>query len=49
MSTIFVGKRDRFSLEIVIAGNLTGRLVGQDGTKFLSENYATANGKEGKQ
>jgi hypothetical protein len=49
MSTNFVGKWDRFTAHIVIADKF-GRFVGwTKRIKVLSENYAAANGKEGKQ
>ena len=51
MSTIFVGKWDRFAADFVVADKI-GRIVGFDeGTDVveLSEDYTTANGQQGKQ
>jgi hypothetical protein len=48
MSTIFVGKWDRFATDFVVADKIGG-IVGWNGLSELSEDYTTANGQQGKQ
>jgi hypothetical protein len=48
MSTIFVGKWDRFTADLVIADKIDRIAWRKVGAGFLSEkNYAAANGDEG--